>query len=208
MIDAARHLHVVDGHGELDTDSVPIPSDVALLVEEVIDLRRKVAALKGQITKLRKVDPRASEISEVLEYWLLKCKGNSPRVKVPLDGSRAKAVSNMLKLYDVYQLKRAIDALAAFPWAQYDRRYCEAGPGRVRRDELEVAFRDERHVEALLALSDGDEEHKAYRRFVHGLIQQHPLIVAALAMLGQQEPHGSVLASAAKWAAAKEAEAA
>ena len=207
MTDAARHLRVVDGAtGELNDDSVPIPSDVALLVEELLETRRKLAAARGQLTKLRKVDPRASEIGEVLEHWHTKCKGGSVRVKIPLDGSRAKAVSNMLKLYDVYQLKRAIDALAAFPFARYDLRFCEAGPGRVRRDELEVAFRDERHVEALLALADGDEGHDAFRRHVWEVCKRHPLAKAALAMLaGDGEVHDSVLGAAARWAKAEEA---
>lgn len=199
---AARHLRAVDGNGELVEDVTPVPSDVALLTEELLDLRRKYTALKAQNTRLAKASPKAEQISEVLEHWHAVVKDNHPLVKYPLGEARWKATSKMLQHYTLDELKTCVDVVAARPFMQYDRRYPAPGPGRVRRDDITLMFRDERHVEELLALSDeAVAEREAYARWLHGLCKSYPKLVAMLAYLARErEPHGDVLAGACRWA--------
>lgn len=193
----ARHLRAVNPDGELVEDVTPIPTSEAMLVEEIVDLRRKLAHAKGEITKLHKVNP---EVSEILEYWHVKCKNRNPRVQIPLGGARAKAVGAMLKTgYSADELKQCIDRVAERPFLHYGRRYCEPGPGRVRRDDLTLLFRDEAHVEQLLAL-EPESGHDEYRVWLAEQCRCKPGLVRALAFLAELEPHGSVIASAAVWA--------
>lgn len=195
----APKLRVIDGNGEIDEGASVLPGDYALLVDLNAKHLRTIAALKGEITKLRRVDPQAETITEILDYW--RTRTRHPKACIPLDGSRAKVTKARLADFTPDELKRAIDAAAERPWmGGFGERFCEAGPGRKRRDELELLFRDERHVEDLLALAEGDGPHRAYRRFVHDLCKRDKLVTACLAMLAEHEPHGEVLAAAAVWA--------
>lgn len=201
MSQPARHLRAIDGNGELIEDVTPVPSDVALLTEELIDLRRKLSAVQAKNTRLAKVSPKAEQIADVLEHWHTTVKAGSKRVKIPVDGARWKAVAAMLRHYDAEQLKACVDVVAARPFMQYDRRYASPGPGRVRRDDITLMFRDERHVEELLAMSDeAVAERDAYARWLHGLCVSYPKLVKMLAYLARErEPHPDVLVSCALW---------
>lgn len=191
------HLRVINDHGELDEDSVAIPTREEALVEEIVELRRKLSAARGQITRLSKIDPEADKITRILERWQEKL---HPKAQVPLDGSRAKATKKMLAIYTEEQLLAAIDNAAARPWmGAFGERFCCPGPGRKLRDELEMLFRDERHVDELLVLR-ADEDHLAYRRWLRDLLAEHPKLVPALGLLAVRPPHGDVLAAAAVWA--------
>ena len=199
---AARHLRAIDGNGELIEDVTPVQTDVALLTEELLDLRRKLSAVKAQNTRLAKASPNAEQVSGVLDYWHARVKNGNPQVKVPVDGARWKATAGMLRHgYTDEQLKACVDVVAARPFMQYDRRYAAPGPGRVRRDDVTLMFRDERHVEELLAMSDeAVAEREAYARWLHGLCVSYPKLVKMLAYLARdREPHPDVLASCALW---------
>lgn len=191
------HLRVIDGQGEVDEDSVAIPSGEAVLLDRIKHLGWELAAAKGQIAKMRAADPQAETIKVILEYW--RTKTNHPKAQIPLDGSRAKAVKKMLKMYSQEQLLSVIDAVAARPYMGYGQRFCCPGEGRQRRDDIELIFRDESHVEQLLAVA-ADEEHEAYRRWLHGVLKEHPQLIPALAVLAVMPPHGDVIAAAAIWA--------
>lgn len=196
---SAHKLRVIDGHGELDESSVAIPSREHELLETIVDLRRKLTAAKGEITKLRKVDPQAETITEVLEYW--RSKTGHRRAQIPLDGSRAKVVKARLANFKPEQLRAAIDAAADYPFmGEFGQRFDEPGKGRKRRDEIELLLRDERHVEDLIALGERDRPFREYALFVRDLCRWDPAIMCALAALGDEEPHGEVLARAARWA--------
>ncbi len=192
-------LRVIDGNGEIDDDAVVLPGDYALLIEQNAKHLRTIAALRGEITKLRKVDPLAETIMEIMEYW--RERTGRPRAKIPLDGSRARVTKARLADFTPDQLKATIDAVAAWPFqGKFGVRFCCDGPDRKRKDELELIFRDERHIEDLLKLAQGDAEHAAYRAYVHGLCQSSPNVLLALAILGDKPPHGEVLRKAALWA--------
>lgn len=64
----------------------------------------------------------------------------------------------MLRVYEPDQLMAVIDAVAAFPFmGDYGKRFTDPAPGRTRRDSVELIFRDEKHVEDLLALGAANE---------------------------------------------------
>ena len=202
----ARHLRVVDGAtGEISDDSVAVPSEVAALTQRLIQAERTIQALKGQITKLRAVDPLAEDVAAVLEHW--REQTNHPRAAIPLDGSRADAVRKMLKLFTVQQLNTVSDVAGALPYAHYDRRYAHPGPNRQRRDDACYLFANERRVEAFLALAEQDTEYASYAAWIYGLTQRFPRFLRMLAYLGTHDPHGDVLERAVRWARAQEEQA-
>jgi hypothetical protein len=206
VADANRsYLRVVHGAtGEVAEDLTPIPTDVACLVDELVDLRRKLAAVRAQLTKLRTVDPDAETIMGLMEYWRERCR--HPRARLPVDGARWEKTKARLADFEVGELREAIDACAAYPFmGRFGVRYCEPGPDRKRRDELTLIFRDERHVEELVGLGRErarEDCHRAYGRWLHGQCRARPGLVRALALLAEREPHGEVLARAAIWAKA------
>jgi hypothetical protein len=200
-VTGAPNLRVITGEGEIAEDLTAIPSDEAVLVERLKKAGREIAALKGQIARLAAADPNAETVTALLQHWQKTC--GHPRAKIPLDGVRADAARKMLKAkYTPEQLRFVIDVAAEQPWmGDYGQRFTEPGDGRKRRDELTLLFRDEKHVEDLIRLGTGANTLREYRRFVHRLVQEHPKLVTALALLAAREPvRGEVLASAAMWA--------
>lgn len=199
-------LRVIDCNGQLDDESVAIPSDMAELVELLVQTKAQLSAEKRKNAKLNQVSDNENEIGEVLAHWKRACRHNNPRVQIPMFGARWKVTK--ARLADgrtVAQLRAVIDVAADLPYEQYGLRYSDPGPGRVRRDDLSYLLRDEERIEKLLELAERDRPQQEYRRFVHGLCKQHPLIVAALAMLGGMEPQAGVLARAVVWAREQEA---
>jgi hypothetical protein len=192
----------IDGQGEATEyhDSVAIPSREDALLDELVDLRRKLAATKAENTKLRRVDPEADTVMERLERWQAKC---HPKAKVPVEGKRWKITKARLSDgYTPEQLDAVIDIAADLPFEQYGRRFADDAPGRTRRDDLTFLFADETRVERLLELAACDNDARAYARFVKQACEELPEVRSALALLAAQAPHGSVLARAALWAKA------
>lgn len=198
---------VVDGNGELDDDALILPGDVANLFNRNKRLEREIAALKAQITKLRAVDPDAETIGDILVYWKQEC--GHPRAQIPLDGKRAESVKAMLKLYPPETLRLAIDVVARVPWmGDYGQRYCEPGPGRKRKDDPTIIFRNEVTVERILRIALDEHvaaDHGVYRAWLHEQCQCKPGLVKALAFLAERPPHGAVIAAAAVWAKTQQA---
>lgn len=193
----------MDTHGELAEDSVPVLSDVAALTEEIVDLRRKLSAARGQITRLRAVDPRAEDVEAVLRHW--REQTNHPRAAIPLDGTRADAVRRMLKLFTVQQLCTVSDVAGALPYAHYDRRYAHPGPGRKRRDDATYLYANEARVEGLIALAERESECASYAAWLWQLCREYPRLKLMLGYLGKREPHGEVLVRAVRWAREEQA---
>lgn len=188
---------IIDEQGQLDLDAVAVPSREAVLTDQVVDLRRQLNASRQENTRLRKLDVDAETIMERLERWQAKC---HPRAKIPVEGKRWKVVkARLADGYTAEELDRVIDIAAELPFEQFGRRYCEAGQGRVRRDDLVFLFADETRVDRLLA-STSDETHEEYKAFVWQALQEAPQVCSVLAMLAGREPHGEVLAAAAVWA--------
>lgn len=197
----APDLRVIDGNGEVYEDIVAVPDLEAQFLERLKKLMAENAGLKGELTKLRKVDPRSREIQEVLEYWKRHCKHDNKRVQIPVDGARWKvAKARLADGYELAQLKAVCDAAVRYPFEQYGRRFSEMAPGRVRRDDLVLLFRDEARVEKMLALGDGDGPSRVYKRLVWQACKADPGVVSALAVLASSDPQGEVLAAAARWA--------
>jgi hypothetical protein len=183
---------------EEDAGAVLLPEDYATLEQLNRKLRRENAALKGQLTLLRKVDPDAELIREVLEDW--REQTGHPRSAIPLDGKRAAAVAKMLKLFSVEQLKTVNAVAGRFPYEQYGERFCEPARGRKRRDDAEFLFHDEVRVEKLLAQAHRDNTHGYYRDWLMRACEAYSATVVVLAMLGDREPHADVILSAIAWA--------
>lgn len=193
----ADDRRVIDGHGQLDLDSAIIPLDYETLERENRMLRRRNSSLQGEVTKLRVEDPQAQVVRDRLERWQRKC---HPKAKIPIDGKRWKIVkARLAEGYTPEQLDAVIDLAASMPFEQFGNRYCEAGPGRIRRDDLTFLFADETRVDRLLA-STVDNDHEDYRRWLHGVLKEYPQLIPALAVFAVREPHGEVLAAAAIWA--------
>jgi hypothetical protein len=198
-------LVAIDGAGQVDElhDQTPVPTDQALLVERLLKVERLLARRELEIRKLKMdlVEPEAEVVMNVLEFWVARCRGGSKRVKIPLTGQRAWLTLQRLKdNYTPEELKRAILVAEQMPFVHFGRRYCEAAPGRERKDDIIDLFRDEARVDKLLRLEFDTTGHKAYEHFVYDLTKSDPGVMAALAVLGAQAPHGEVLARAAAWA--------
>jgi hypothetical protein len=207
---SAFKLRVIDGNGEIDDDLTAIPTDEALLIERLKKLERLIARRDLEIQRLKVglVEPEAEVICNILEFWVARCRGGSKRVKIPLTGQRAWLTLQRLKdNYTPEELKRAVLIAEQFPFVHYGRRECEAGPGRERKDDIIDLFRNEATVDKLLRLELDTAGHKAYEHFVHGLTKQQPEVLSVLALLAEQEPHGEVLARAARWAKRQQAQA-
>jgi hypothetical protein len=108
---------------------------------------RSEVALRKELAKQHMDDPRAAQIREVLEYWIVRCHKSS-RTKVPMDGVRAQRVrSRMNQGFKVEDLKLAIDGCALKPFVGPMGRVGENVPGTKREDDLELILRDEKYVE-------------------------------------------------------------
>lgn len=198
-------LVAISGQGEVDElhDQTPIPTDEALLIERLKKLERLLARRELEIRRLKigLVEPEAEVIANVLEFWVARCRGGSKRVKIPLTGQRAWLTLQRLKdNYTPEELKRTVLVAEQFPFVHFGRRYCEAGSGRERKDDIIDLFRNEATVDKLLRLDFDTHDHRAYEHYVHDLTKRQPAVLAVLALLAGQEPHGEVLARAARWA--------
>lgn len=222
-------LRVIDGAGEVvQEDGSVLPQDYALQDEEIRRLRRQVSALKGQISRLQRVDPQAATIERVLTYWKLKLRGPTSRVQTPIDGKRAEAVRRMLKQLienmddpelanpkaaahaeatqraeaaAVERIMAAIDGCARFPFERYGEHYAEPAPGLKRRDELTYILANEVRMEKLADLIEADERRIAYAAELWRRVQTQPNLKLILASFGP-EPSGEILARLVRWCCA------
>ncbi len=186
----ANHLRVIDGNGELDDDSAVLPADYATLEELNRKLRREIAALKGQITRLTRVDPQADVVVGLLAYWRATCHGPRSRVEIPLEGKRGDIVRKTLKRFleadedpelahpdkatqaaatetavarAAERIRTAIDGAAKLPFeGRYGRRYAEPGEDRKRKVELLYILRDEVKLEQFTAIVEAEPERLAF----------------------------------------------
>lgn len=164
---------------------------------------RSNSVLRGQLGALKNRDVRNEATVEVMQHWLKVCRAGSARVKIPTDSKRADAVRRMLATFKPGELIEAVNKAALMPFEQYGRHYCEAAPGRTRRDDLIYLMADVSRVEKLRDLRP-EPEHDAYRRWLAGEVRADPMFVVFLAHLAEREPHGEVIASAARWARTQE----
>ena len=196
---AARHLRAVDTNGQLVEDVTPVPSEIAALTQQLVDAQRKIAALKGQLTQLKSVHPRADDITDVLEHWQVACK--HPNCEIPLDGKRAEYVAKMLKTFTVEDLKAACEGAGKFPYEEYGERYAEpGGPKRKKRTDIDHILANEVRVEKLRALASRDNGEDWYREWLWDLCQRVHFVPTVLAHLGKYEPSADVLLKAIVWA--------
>lgn len=218
-------LRVIDGNGELDDAHTVLPADYALLVEECRKLLREKAALKAQLTKLRKVDPQAETIEGLLAYWRNTCHGPSARHEISLDTKRAEVVRRALRrliendpdpelttadkglravaLHSateraVERIRTAIDGAACFPFeGPYGRRYGEHAEGLKRKVDITYILRDEIKLEQFERLREGDEKRIAYAHELHERLRKSRPLRQTLASLDPE--HGELLARAIRW---------
>lgn len=195
-------LRVIDGEGQVAEDLTAILSEEAALLEVIVRQRREIAALKGELTKLRRIDPDAEDIMTLLDYWQREC--NHPRSSIEADGVRWRKTKERLAnpLFTPERLKRAIDGTAAFPYeGKYGERFTLPADDRRRKDDLALhIFRDEVQTERRIALAEGDGPYRAYKRLVFDAVRDNPGLVEQFAALGMVDPHGEVLARAVVWA--------
>lgn len=207
MSNGRPKLVAISGQGEVDElhDQTPIPTDQALLVERLLKVERTLAQRDLEIRRLKMglIEPEAAVVNDILELWVARCRAGNKRVKIPITGKRAWFTLMRLKdNYEPEELKRVVFVAEQLPFSQYGPadRYCEAGPGRRRTDDIVDIFKSEAVVDKLLELRFDTHEHKTYEHFVWDLTKRHPVALAVGAMLAGQEPHGEVLARWARWA--------
>ena len=224
---AEAHLRVIDGAGEIVAGDF-VPDDHALLQEEFRKKCRECAALRGQLSRLRKVDPQAATVERIMHYWRDKLRGPTSRVLLPLDGKRADAVRRAIRQLvendddpelatvdkaahaeatkraedrAVERILAAIDGCARFPFQRFDDHVAEAGPGCVRRDELHYILASEVRMEMLANKIEADERRIAYAAELWRMLQDQPNLRLVLASLGP-DPFGEIVARAIRWCAA------
>lgn len=125
--------------------------------KEVEDLARDKVRLERRVAEDE--DPlhhaKGSEIVALFARW----QQGSGHSKAKLGGPRTKLVKARLK--DGYEvtgdgneadLELAIDGICSHPFASYDRRSPVERSGYKRKDDFELALRDEKHVETLARL--------------------------------------------------------
>jgi hypothetical protein len=208
------HLRVVtvNEQGQVDEQGY-LPSDYLLLVEENRKLIREKAALKGQLTKLRKVDPQAETIEGLLVYWRNRLRGPASTVDISLDGKRAdkvrKAIARCVEADQCEEgdpveraaerIRTAIDGCAMFPFeGAYGRRFSEQVKGSIRKDDLAYVLRDGPKQEQFEALREADEKRIAYARDLHRRLLEQPNLKALLATFDPEMCE--ILCRAIRWA--------
>jgi len=225
----APKFRVIDGGGGEVVLGDVVPDDYALLEEANRKLRREVAAYKGQLSRLRKVDPQAATIERILTHWRDRCYGPTSRVETAIDGKRADVVRKTLKRLiendedpelanpdkeahaeatqraearAVERVMAAIDGAAKHPYeGAYGKRFAEATPGAKRKVDIVYLLRDEVKLEQFVALIEADERRIAYRAELWRMLQSSPQLRLVLASLGP-EPFGEIVAQAIRWCAA------
>lgn len=186
--------------GELDDDSVAIPSDKALLVEQIVELRAKLAA-EIRKNKPKVVDAVAADAMDVLAHWKTVVMKDHPNVKIKMFGARWKVVNARLaEGWTAAELKTVADVASRFPYERYGERFCEPGQGRTKRDDATFIYHDEVRVQRLLEMKQRENTHQFYREWLHRACERYSATVVVLAMLGDREPHAEVLLEAIKWA--------
>jgi len=198
----ARHLRVLDGHGEVTVrdDLTPIPSEVADLKDVIVTIQRQLAHARGELTKLRAADPDHETIVGLLERW----QRSHPRAKIPAEGKRWAAVKKALMVpYSAEDIEAVIDTVRDHPWESYGVHYPEPAPGRKRRDDITYALANEVRVDYFLRIARGQdpdgEPRTAYKRALWARLQADAGLRRALASLGP-EPRADVIAGACRWA--------
>ena len=122
-----------------------------LLEEREVKYRRQERQLQEEADPRN--HPNGREIQELFARW----QAGSGHHKTKLGLNRIKLVKARLK--DGYPIKGedeaslelAIDGICAYPYAVYDRRSA-TGRKQDRRDDFELALKDEKHVESLARL--------------------------------------------------------
>jgi hypothetical protein len=206
----ARPFRVIDGHGEVDEHAIVLPSDIALLVEQNAKHLRTIAALKGQLTKLYRVDPQAETIMGLLVYWRNVCRGPLSKVDISLDGKRAEVVRKTLRRLGEIDdfdgpehIRCAIDGCARFPYeGRYGMRFAEPAKGLKRKDELTYILRDEIKLEQFANLAEGDARRLAYAHDLYIRLKGQPNLRLVFASLDPSM--AEIHARAIKWCQAQE----
>ena len=173
MTQAARHLHAVDGTNHtqvardirkgiliVDPTSGELAGDAEATILGLLKIVEKQARENAKLEKrvAEDEDPmnhaKGADIVALFDRW--KLGSNHPKAK--LGGPRVKLVKARLKDgFDIAgdgtepDLELAIDGICSYPFQVYDKRNATGRP-QDRRDDFELALKDEKHVEALSRL--------------------------------------------------------
>lgn len=219
-------FRVIDGEGQVDDDTAVVPADYGLLLEANRKHLREIAGLKGQISRMTKVDPLAETIEAALIYWKVRCHGPHSRVQIPLDGARAAAVKKTLaRLIEADEdpllastdkaeratalesatdraldrIKQAVDGAARKPFeGKYAKRYAEQLPGTKRKVDLVYILRDEVKMEQFVSIVETDERRLAYKAQLYRELTTRPGMLALFASL--QPEHSEIICASIRWA--------
>ena len=139
------------------TGSIPTTArdTIAGLLDIIEKAGRTIGSLERRIREEEDPDhhPKGKEIRDLFDRWRV----GSGHSAAKLGGPRMKLIKARLK--DGYPIKGdneaslelAIDGICAYPYAVYDKRFAE-GRKQDRRDDFELALKDEKHVESLARL--------------------------------------------------------
>ena len=145
----------------VDPQSGAIPTTardtIAGLLEIVEKAGRTIGSLERRIKEEEDPDhhPQGKDIRWLFEQW----QEGSGHHKAKLGGPRVKLIKARIR--DGYpvrsdkpepSLELAVYGICAYPFASYDHRSATEKAGYKRKDDFDLAMRDEKHVESLARL--------------------------------------------------------
>ena len=120
--------------------------------DEVVEARRKIGFLQGELTKRDKFDVPAADVRFVFDCWRLQC-GHERTVELGPARTKLIAAALAAKWCGRDRALKAIRGASRFRYTS-SRGRVAAGPAGQRYDELERILKDEVEVGKFCALAD------------------------------------------------------
>lgn len=168
---------VLEQNDALQQRAVADRDRIDALVNTVMEKDHKIAALKGQLTKLRQDSPKMADAQEVFEFWVRRLGKNARTTFGPARQTKVIARLNEKSLHPELdrkaELKWAVRGMEAMPFVGPQGRQGTAERGGKRHDDLSLVCRDETTVERFMGYAD-DHAAARFKSFVSALLRTVP----------------------------------
>jgi hypothetical protein len=138
-------------HKKFDLDSLINSGFVEVVEEEIPAIAGASTLLAPRLQAASASDSVSEElknknivVKEVYDYWRERLGKTDARYAKRIAPNRASKIRKRLEEFTVVELKRAIDGVAADPWAD-----------RPRNNDLTLIFRSQEHVERFIEMASG-----------------------------------------------------
>jgi uncharacterized phage protein (TIGR02220 family) len=129
-MNAIRHLRVIDDNGEVVESDDP-HEQVQALKSALVRAERVITGLRLKSAEERKNYGRRGDVETVFAYWQHKL----GKKKSKLTDDRFDAIKALLeKEYKLEHFFLVVDALAAYPYERYGKRYADGKKHEVKID--------------------------------------------------------------------------